>query len=83
MTRALVEAEDGPRPDPECRVRVVTCEVRHGRWDGLGEMGIRLADTCELFLGDEARHEAGHVLAERQRTVARTFDKGDFLERRH
>jgi phenylpyruvate tautomerase PptA (4-oxalocrotonate tautomerase family) len=70
MTQAVVEAEDGSRPDPEGRVWVFTHEVKDGTWGGLGGRVIRLPDIAEHVLGDKGREAAEQVLAARRRDEA-------------
>jgi phenylpyruvate tautomerase PptA (4-oxalocrotonate tautomerase family) len=70
MTQAVVEAEDGSRPDPEGRVWVFTHEVKDGTWGGLRGRVIRLPDIAEHVLGDKGREAAEQVLAARRRDEA-------------
>jgi phenylpyruvate tautomerase PptA (4-oxalocrotonate tautomerase family) len=70
MTQAVVEAEDGSRPDPEGRVWVFTLEVKDGTWGGLGGRVIRLPDIAEHVLGGKGREAAEQVLAARRRDEA-------------
>jgi len=70
MTQAVIDAEDGSRPDPERRVWVFTNEVKDGTWGGLGGRIARLPDIAELVLGREFREAAEQVLAARRRQEA-------------
>jgi phenylpyruvate tautomerase PptA (4-oxalocrotonate tautomerase family) len=70
MTQAVVEAEDGSRPDPERRVWVFTNEVKDGTWGGLGGRIFRLPDIAEHVLGGRGREAAEQVLAARRREEA-------------
>jgi phenylpyruvate tautomerase PptA (4-oxalocrotonate tautomerase family) len=67
MTRAVVDAEKGAWPDPECRVCVFTHEVKDGAWGAMGRI-FRLPDIAE-FIG-EPREAAEQWLAARRRKDA-------------
>jgi phenylpyruvate tautomerase PptA (4-oxalocrotonate tautomerase family) len=69
MTRAVVEAEAGSRPDPEGRVWVFTHEVKDGLWGVRGTV-IKLPDLYEQIVGKKGRDLAEQVLAERRRQEA-------------